>query len=221
MRSATATEIHDYLRLLYARIGRTLCPQCGDEIRADQVQNAVDRVLTLPPDTKIQITFPLGFGSLQEKIAELNELKIRGFYRILVENELIEWNAEAADRIRKGNVAVLVDRLKVGKHNKSRLADSLDLAFREGSGKIEVLPENLEALRFSRRFECARCDLSFIKPQPRLFSFNNPFGACPTCRGFGEVIEIDRNLVIPDQSKSLREGAIAPWNTDRVLNFRR
>ncbi|NIR49973.1 excinuclease ABC subunit UvrA [candidate division KSB1 bacterium] len=217
---ATATEIHDYLRLLYARIGRTFCPQCGDEIKKDQVQDAADRICELPNDTKIQITFPLVNPSADEKAFELNELKNQGFYRLIVDGQPMNLDDLNQEDVKDKNISVLVDRLKVKPGIKGRLADSLDMAFRHGHGQVEVLIENQEPLKFSQAFECSRCGISFIEPQPRLFSFNNPFGACPTCRGFGEVIELDLNLVVPDPSKTLADGAVAPWNTPRRRNMR-
>lgn len=217
---ATATELHDYLRLLFARIGRTFCPQCGDQVKKDQVQGVVDRILELPLPSEIQITFPLAGRSVDEKTMELSGLKNRGFYRVLIAGELANVDELSENELMSKEILVLVDRLRVQARDKTRLADSLDLAFREGHGHVEILVEDSKRLRFSHSFECANCGRSFIEPQPRLFSFNNPFGACPTCRGFGEVIELDLDLVIPDPSKSLSQGAIAPWNTPRRRNMR-
>ncbi|RMF62798.1 MAG: excinuclease ABC subunit A, partial [Calditrichaeota bacterium] len=210
----TATEIHDYLRLLYARIGRTVCPQCGEEVKKDQVEDAVDRLFALPSGTRIQVTFPLHGTTLEEKALELADLKSRGFYRVVLDGEVFTFDALKQEQLKaRRRLLVLVDRLAIRDSQKGRLADSLDLAFREGGGRVEVLAEDGRIVQFSQAFECPRCGIAFIEPQPRLFSFNNPFGACPTCHGFGEIIELDMNLVIPDGSKSLREGAIAPWNS--------
>ncbi|MCG8603862.1 excinuclease ABC subunit UvrA [bacterium] len=214
----TATEIHDYLRLLFARIGRTYCPSCDHEIKSDQVQDAVDRILSLPAGTKIQIAFPL--QDIAEPHFVLVDLKKRGFRRLLIDGKIMGIDELSSDYVKEKEAFVVIDRLQARKSQMSRIADSLDVAFREGGGKVEIFVENMGSLRFTQAFECARCARSFIKPQPRLFSFNNPFGACPTCRGFGEVIEIDMDLVIPDKSKSLRQGAIVPWNTDRRRNQR-
>ncbi|MFQ5604839.1 MAG: excinuclease ABC subunit UvrA [bacterium] len=217
---ATATEIHDYLRLLFARIGKTYCPECGDLIKKDRVSDVVDRISNLSEDAKIQITFPLASNSKKEIKLELQELKSRGFYRFVFGEELRNYEAiKPSDLNGSPKIRVLVDRLKLKTTDKKRLADSLELAFREGHGRVEVLVENQPAMRFSQAFECSRCQKDFIEPQPRLFSFNNPFGACPTCRGFGEAIELDLNLVIPDDSKSLEQGAVAPWNTPSHSNM--
>lgn len=213
---ATATELHDYLRLLYARIGRTFCPQCGAEVKRDQVQDAVDKLFSLPPDTRVQVTFPLSSRSRKDVALELADLRSRGFYRLQREGELVEIdNLQEKDLAEPGSFLVLVDRLKVQEKDRGRLADSLDLAFQNGSGKAVVLAEGHAPLRFSQAFECSNCHIKFIEPQPRLFSFNNPFGACPECNGFGEIIELDLDLVIPDKTKSLVQGAVAPWNTPK------
>lgn len=213
---ATATELHDYLRLLYARIGRTFCPQCGQQIKKDQVEDAVARILELPAGARVQVTFPLQQMPMAELGMELAELRARGFYRVLLNGELIEIDQLDSKKLEKcRELLVLVDRLKVKPEDETRLADSLDLAFRYGHGRVKVLTENSGALSFSQAFTCARCDIAFIEPQPRLFSFNNPFGACQRCNGFGEIIEIDLDLVIPDKPKSLMQGAVAPWNTPK------
>ncbi len=213
---ATATEIHDYLRLLYARIGRTYCPTCGNEIKKDQVEDAVDRIFGLPQGTKIQICFPISGRSFSERALELADLKARGYHRVLLAGQVRLLNELTEQDITTAEVMlILVDRLKVEPKSKTRLADSLDLAFRDGFGKISILAENEAPLHFSKAFECAACSLTFVEPQPRLFSFNNPFGACPACNGFGEIIELDMNLVIPDESRSLNQGAVVPWNTPK------
>ncbi|MFQ5824445.1 MAG: excinuclease ABC subunit UvrA [bacterium] len=211
---ATATEIHDYLRLLYARIGKTFCPQCGAKIKKDQVQDVMGRITELPAESKIQVTFPLSGETVDERALELNELRNRGFYRLLLDGRLVLVDDIKHDDLEKFNkILVLLDRLILRGDYKARLADSLDLAFKAGHGRVEILLEKKEFLKFSQAFECPHCGMAFIEPQPRLFSFNNPFGACPTCRGFGDIIELDLDLVIPDQSKTLYEGAIEPWNT--------
>ena len=231
---ATATEIHDYLRLLFARIGETFCPDCGVKVKKDHVQDAVDTLLKLPKGTPIQITFPL--QSMDDGLTLLiDDLKYRGFHRFLRDGKTVTSEELRESKIASGaGLSVIVDRLKIGVKERERLADSLDLTFREGGGVAEVLVSNVSrfedskspegngdtVLRFSDAFECSGCSRKFIEPQPRLFSFNNPFGACPTCRGFGEVIELDLGLVIPDESKSLEQGAIAPWKTDRRRGMR-
>lgn len=215
---ATATEIHDYLRLLFARIGRTFCPQCDDEIKKDQVQEALERIFCLPAGTRIQITFPVTAAAGDVGLA-LADLRSRGFYRLLLDGRLHNVDEISPAEIKAArDLRVLVDRLQVKDRDKTRLADSLDLAFRHGGGRVSVLTEARAPLHFSQAFECAKCGLTFIEPQPRLFSFNNPFGACQTCNGFGEIIELDLERVIPDPSKSLLAGAVAPWNTPKRSN---
>ncbi|MFQ6116518.1 MAG: excinuclease ABC subunit A, partial [bacterium] len=211
---ATATEIHDYLRLLYARIGKTFCPGCGEQIKKDQVQDVVDRITGLPTESRIQITFPLSGETVDERAVELSELRNRAFYRLLLDGRLVNVDDVKCEDLKKvKKILVLADRLILRGDYQSRLADSLDLAFKAGHGRLEILLEKEKPLKFSQVFECANCGITFIEPQPRLFSFNNPFGACPTCRGFGDIIELDLDLVIPDKSKSLYQGAIEPWNT--------
>ncbi len=213
---ATATEIHDYLRLLFARVGRTICPNCDIEVRQDQVEDAVDELLALPDQTKIQIGFPLPGKFKDEKLLALSDLKSRGFYRLLVGGKLLDV-ADLRPRTLQGKqeILVLVDRLKVASKDRDRLSDSLDQAFQNGAGSAVILVEEREPLRFSQAFDCSRCGTKFIDPQPRLFSFNNPFGACPTCNGFGEIVELDLELVVPDKTKSLSQGAVVPWNTPK------
>ena len=213
---ATATEIHDYLRLLFARVGRTTCPQCGDEIKKDQVADGVDRIFALPDDTRIQIAFPLSGRSMKDKMFELSDLKARGYHRVLIEGKPRQVDDLTQKQVQsKQELLVLVDRLKVREKSKTRLADSLELAFRDGFGKVVILTEQPARLSFYQAFDCARCGLPFVEPEPRLFSFNNPFGACRTCNGFGEIIELDLDRVIPDGNKSLNQGAVAPWNTPK------
>lgn len=207
---ATATEIHDYLRLLFARIGKTFCPRCGEQVKKDHTEDVLQKISQLPSETKIQITFPV-----EELTPELKKNLIEhGFYRIFINNQLVNLQELDIGKLTKNqSIRVLVDRLVLRENYQARLADSLDLAFKVGGGRIEILVSGRdEPLKFSQKFECARCNIDFLEPQPRLFSFNNPFGACPTCKGFGDIIEMDLDLIIPDKNKSLAEGAIEPWN---------
>jgi len=216
----TTTEIHDYLRLLYARIGRTICPHCHREVKKDQIQDVVDKILTFPEGTRIQIVFPLSFESETEWSSLAENLKGSGFSRVLLDKQMQQLDALEYRQCKKAQkIQVLVDRLQVHQQIQSRLADSLDVAFKYGNGKVHVLIENGEVLKFSQSFACAACGVSFIEPQPRLFSFNNPFGACPVCKGFGEIIELDMSLVISDPKKSLNQGAVVPWNSKSHLQM--
>ncbi|MDZ7292672.1 MAG: excinuclease ABC subunit UvrA [candidate division KSB1 bacterium] len=215
---ATATEIHDYLRLLFARIGHTFCPQCGREVKKDQVEDVLHSLRRIPPAGTILVTFPLRREAERVLEMELVDCRRRGFYRLFLDEKIVQLDElKPVDLKRRDEVLVVVDRIDpTGSDFENRLAEAVDQAFANGQGRAAIiLAEHDNALSrrldFSQAFECATCRTQFIEPQPRLFSFNNPFGACPTCRGFGDVIEIDLDLVVPDKSKSLREGAIVPW----------
>jgi excinuclease ABC subunit A len=205
---ATATEIHDHLRLLFARAGRTVCDGCGEEVRRDSAASVAERLLAEPEGTRVLVAFapavPLGAESLAA-------LRKRGFTRLLVDGEAVEIPDAPAQAPPPG-ARVLVDRVVLRDRERGRLVDSLETALREGEGRAEALVAGRAPLRVSERFECARCRRAFVEPQPRLFSFNNPFGACPSCHGFGNLIEVDLDLVVPDKHRSLSEGAIEPWN---------
>ncbi|MGB5966645.1 MAG: excinuclease ABC subunit A, partial [Sulfurimonadaceae bacterium] len=227
----TATEIHDYLRLLWARVGRTHCPECDREIKPDTVQGAVDRVRKLPKGSRIQITFPLPLSSevSDELIAE--NLRTLGFIRVIADGREV-YLGEAAKsaegqttRLTSADeLLVVVDRLKVGGASKARLADSLGTAFAEGEGEAVVLTVSEdsadERLAFTERFRCPNCSLTFPEPVPTLFSFNSPLGACPTCNGFGATLEFDVDLIIPDPERSLDDGAVDPWTKPRYEDRR-
>jgi len=242
----TTTEIHDYLRLLWARIGRTLCRQCGREVERESPDHVAAQLVGLPADTRLLIGFDFPvFGSTLSHDAEedaeedatengaepdvssaeapvvttLKTLRRRGFGRVLVAGRtaaLDDVLADPAPLADQPSLAVVVDRLKVDPSLRTRIADSVETAFREGDGAafaVEVddagAPGRVH--RFSERFDCRPCGIPYEVPQPRLFSFNNPFGACPTCHGFGNVIELDMNLVVPDPSRTLNDGAVEPW----------
>ena len=253
----TTTEIHDYLRLLWARVGRTTCRQCGKAVERESPDVVAAELLKLPAETRLLVGFdspvvsasgmftrgeaePEGEGedaagddlpfdttngrngaaAADDPItSSLGTLRKRGFGRLLIDGRVlsIEDAALEADTLRGvTSLAVIVDRLKVVPDVRSRLTDSIETAFREGDGAafaIEVDDAGAPTAthRFSERFECRTCGLAYEVPQPRLFSFNNPFGACATCHGFGNIIELDINLVVPDQSKSIQQGAIEPW----------
>ena len=210
----TATEIYDYLRLLFARIGKTICPSCGQAVHKDSVEDAFDRIMKLKSGSKILISFLISEENPIEMTLRLTETKAKGFYRIIIDGEVLNLDDAHSEKIKElKSIPVLVDRLILKDDVKDRLSDSLDMAFREGRGRIEVQVIDGPFLKFSATNECTNCQLSFIEPQPRLFSFNNPFGACPGCRGFGDIITLDMDLIIPDKSKSINQGAIAPWNT--------
>jgi excinuclease ABC subunit A len=251
----TTTEIHDYLRLLYARVGRTYCRNCGREVVRETAEVVARRLCELPPGTRIMIGFDmpviaaapltpvhdlddeestvgegvvddeppapqLDLPGLGDSIAEtIAALRRKGFGRLFVDGQTVA--LEDVDSLAlkdRPALQVIVDRLKIDGDLRTRLTDSIETAYVEGGGAafaIELSEEAGEAPRvhrFSERFECRMCNIPYEVPQPRLFSFNNPFGACPLCHGFGNIIELDMALVVPDASKSILENAIEPWS---------
>jgi excinuclease ABC subunit A len=235
---ATATEVYDYLRLLYARIGRTFCPQCGEQVKNDTVDEVAARILALGEGTRVQAFFPLLHlepaappeekkprGRKKKQVEDdhsaalrerLFELRKRGFNRLFQDGELFEFSTpESLLQIDFSKpVFILLDRILVEAESRSRIVDAIESGYREaGEVMFETAPREGDPLRlrFSLRFECKHCNLKFEQPEPRLFSFNNPYGACPRCQGFGNTIDFDMDLVIPDPSKSLAEGAVEPW----------
>jgi excinuclease ABC subunit A len=261
---ATATEIFDYLRLLFARVGRTYCANCGREVKKDTVDEVADTILTLDPETRLQVFFPLQRAGMQDEEAKLSrtprsgkgpsksassrekrekggarteplsealktrlfDLRKSGFTRLYQGGEIFEFSTPESllDINFAEPVFVLVDRLVVSAEARTRIVDAIETAYREAGEVIFEVPgvEELDtdagksaratrALRFSQRFECKHCNLRYEEPEPRLFSFNNPYGACPRCQGFGNTIDFDLDLVIPDKMKTLSECPIEPW----------
>ena len=205
----TVTEIYDYLRLLYARIGVPHCPQCGREIKKQTVDQMVDRIMELPEGTKIQLLAPVvrGKKGRHEKLFE--RAKKSGYVRVRVDGNLYELTEEIVlDKNIKHNIEIIVDRLVVRPGVEKRMTDSIEnvLALAEGLLTVDVIDG--EALHFSQSFSCPDCNISIEEIEPRSFSFNNPFGACPECFGLGYKMEFDVDLMIPDQSLSIAEGAI-------------
>jgi excinuclease ABC subunit A len=238
----TTTEIHDYMRLLFARVGRTFCRQCGQEVVRETAELVARQLGELPAGTRLLIGFeipvvadaPRGFdldvsgeGGGDEvdvvlaapkpfdPVAEtIRTLRRRGYGRLLVDGKAVPFEeADSSTLASKTTLEVVVDRVRIEGDLRSRLTDSIETSYREGGGAaFAVNADSGERLVFSERFECRRCGIAYETPQPRLFSFNNPFGACPTCHGFGNVIELDMSLVVPDTSKSINQGAIEPWS---------
>jgi excinuclease ABC subunit A len=224
----TATEVQDYLRVLWARAGQTHCPECHRQVRPDTVQSATDAVLDLEPGIRILVGFPLPPSVRASHTRIVENLREMGFVRIMVNGETVLLDEPGAtDAATLGHdlagddpVLVVVDRLKVDPGIRERLADSVGTAFVEGEGEAVVVayPEGGDPaeLRFSERFRCeAHPDVRFLEPQPRLFSFNNPYGSCPRCTGFGAVLEYHESLVVPAPENTLRQGAIDPWEVKR------
>ena len=267
---ATATEIYDYLRLLYARIGRTYCLKCGGEVRKDTVDEIADRVLSPPPaglglteGTRFSVLFEVllpdrksvanpparrqappshrhasslagsrrrvGTSPDAGTLAEvLDGLRHRGFNRLFQNGRVFEFSTPESllDMDFAKPFFVLVDRLVVSPDLRPRLIDSIEICYKEGRGEaiLEFVPDASHPdapgrLVFNDRFECKQCRTAFQEPEPQLFSFNSPYGACPRCQGFGNTIDFDLELVIPDKSKSLAEGAIDPWNKPRYRSM--
>jgi len=251
---ATATEIYDYLRLLYARAGHTWCRKCGQEVERDTVDQIAGRVLARPAGQRFYLLYRFdqaGAGataaapaaprrgrprtvaapqaSEEELGRALADMQKRGFNRLYQGGRIFEFSApeELMELDFSQPVYVVADRLSISPDVRSRLIDGIELCYREGRGEaiFEFPPESAgadaaapgaaERLTFNERFECKRCGIVYQEPEPRLFSFNNPYGACPRCQGFGNTIDFDLNLVIPDRSKTLQEGAIDPWTKPR------
>jgi excinuclease ABC subunit A len=263
----TATEIYDYLRLLFARIGRTYCLQCGQEVRRDTVDEAAEAVLRFGEGTRLNALFPLlpstsltagGTEAVESKKRgsvsssrssssrsqktrsreaqpgpalndqlknRLSDLRQRGFNRLYQNGRIFEFSTpESLLDVDFGQpVFLLVDRLVVAPDARARIVDAIEIGYREAGEIIfETVPRDdqpAQRTRFSQRFECKHCNLRYEEPEPRLFSFNNPYGACPRCQGFGNTIDFDLDLVIPDPSKTLNEGAIEPWTKPKYRTF--
>ena len=245
----TTTEIHDYLRLLFARVGRTFCRQCGQAVVRDTAEVVARHLGSLPEGTRLLIGFDMPVmdpGSVHESTdAEsdeddseqglgtrdsglgmsaggsspasltftLNELRRKGFHRLYVNGRTATVDDISPAELRdQSTLKVIIDRIKLEGDMRGRLTDSVELAYREAGGTAFAIEDESKKVHiFSERFECQNCNLTYEAPQPRLFSFNNPFGACPTCHGFGNIIELDLDLVVPDPSKSIAQGAIEPW----------
>ena len=230
----TATEIYDYLRLLWARVGRTVCPKCGRELKPDTVQSVTDAVLALPVDTRFYVAAPLKLSSEVTHEVVVENLRAQGFVRLGVDGvvrHLDELLVANVDVTFAKELLVVVDRLVVGDEARSRLADAVATAFREGDGDAVILftdpitspfdGASVTRLRFTERFECPNDGTTAPAPTPQLFSFNSPRGACPQCNGFGAVLEYDESLIVPYPERSLRDGAIDPWTKPRYDNKRR
>jgi len=217
----TATEIYDYLRLLWARVGRQQCRICGAPVRRDTPQSAADDVLEAV-DGRLQVAFPLPPSARQSHAAIVENLGALGFVRLLADGESLhlEELPTGLDLAATGELLVVVDRLAGGAESRDRLTEALATAFSEGEGIALALHEG-GRLRFTERPACSRCDTPAVTVTPALFSFNNPRGACSGCNGFGAVLEYDESLIVPDPSRSLAGGAIDPWTKPRYETRRR
>jgi len=214
----TVTEIYDYLRLLYAKIGIPHCPKCGKEISQQTVDQMVDKIMALPERTKIQILSPIVRGRKGEHVKVLENIKKNGYVRARIDGEMYELEDEEIklEKNKKHNIEAVIDRIVVKEGIEGRLSDSIEIALKLSSGLVIVNIVDKEDMLFSENFSCPDCGISIGEIAPRTFSFNAPFGKCDVCDGLGTLLEIDENLVIPDRSKSIMEGAIAPWGEGRL-----
>ena len=213
----TITEIYDYLRLLYARIGHPICPNDGTPIKEQSVDQILDSVLSMPEESRLMILAPLVRGKKGEHKKHLEDARSAGFLRMRIDGQLLSLDDEIElDKNKKHDVAVVVDRIKLSPDNRKRLAESVETALEISDGQLVVLrvTENggEEESFFSERNSCQLCGYSLPDLQPRLFSFNSPFGACPACDGLGETQEYDKSLIIPDPSLSFNQHGLAPYN---------
>lgn len=209
----TVTEINDYLRLLFARVGHPICPNDGTEITSQSIEQMVNRVLELPERTRLQILSPLVTGKKGQHKKVFDKIKKDGFVRVRVDGELYDISeVPELDKNKKHSIDIVVDRIVVKEGIRSRLFDSFEVALRLADGYALVNVIDGEDILFSEHYACPYCGFTVGEVEPRLFSFNTPFGACPDCDGLGMKLSVDADLVIPDKSKTLREGAIVPWN---------
>ncbi|HEX4150285.1 MAG TPA: excinuclease ABC subunit A, partial [Pirellulales bacterium] len=232
----TATEANDYLRLLFAKIGRVWCQSCGREVRSDNPQSVADELAGLPSGTRYLVAFAVAAADARDPEALAASLRERGYVRVIWGSRLLSLDRDSLSAAVAAEAAaalyVVIDRLTAGGSSDRRLRDSLETAFTQGAGRLFVfVPEGLNEpsqrrgipqpidgelwrrMGFSNQRRCEDCQREYPAPEPRLFSFNSPLGACPECEGFGNVIDIDLDLVVPDPRKTIAEGAIAPWNT--------
>ena len=220
----TVTEIYDYLRLLYARIGRVYCYECEREISSQSVQQIVDQVKAIPEKNKVIILSPVVSKRKGEFKKELQELRKNGFVRVRINGEVRSLEEEIIlDKKFKHTIEVVVDRLIIKENMGKRLTDSVETGLLQGGGTliVSIAKENEKdkELLFSEKFSCNYCSISFPELEPRLFSFNSPHGACPSCDGLGTKMVIDPEIIVPDPSLSIREGAIQPWEKRTSVNF--
>ncbi len=211
----TATELNDYMRLLWARIGRPFCPDCGREIVAYSVGRAADVVMELPEGARFMISFPVDVTEKLSVSEQAERIREMGFVRLLVDGEVADITADAENAFQgDSEVEVLVDRLAMSEDLRPRLSEAIETAFKLGKGRCNVHVLDGRTMNFLNRLECANCGREILHVTPQLFSFNSPLGACETCSGYGATIDISRHRVVPDPTLSLRDGAIAPWTTD-------
>lgn len=209
---ATVTEIYDYMRLLYARVGKPICPNHGIEIASQTIEQMVDRLKQYPERTKMQILSPIVSGRKGTHVKLLEDLKKQGYVRVRIDGEIRDLDDDLTlEKNKKHSIEAVIDRVVLKEGVEARLSDSLETALRLAEGRAMVDVMEYEELLFSEHFACPICGFSVDELEPRMFSFNNPFGACPTCDGLGTKLEVDVDAVIPNRDLTLNEGAIEPW----------
>jgi len=214
----TVTEVYDYLRLLYARIGIPHCPVCGREVRRQTVEQMADHVEKLPAGTRVMVLGPVVKGRKGEYRSLIEDVRKSGFVRVRVDGSLYEMGEKIPlDKNKKHDIQVVVDRIVVGPDQRTRLVDSIETAARLGGGSVIIVPAQGEEIQMSQDYMCPYDGTSVPEPEPRNFSFNSPHGACPTCTGIGFQLVVDGDLVVPDPSLSLRDGAIAAWSRSQFF----
>jgi excinuclease ABC subunit A len=217
----TSTELYDYLRLLFARVGITYCFDCGNVVKKDSVKTISNWLEEKEEGEKFYLGFPIHKHEGRNVAEEITLLKKKGFHRVFYKNELIDLDTSDKLPKSKNDLYVVIDRFKIKKGKvRETLADSLETTFKEGEGKLVIInPETNTINQFNNSYEC--CGIKYNEPEPRFFSFNNPFGACPVCQGFGKTIGYDIERVIPNDNLSILEGAIAPWRTQKYSKYLR
>jgi excinuclease ABC subunit A len=208
----TVTEVHDYLGLLFARVGKVVCRSCGQVVEPASPATVSEAIDALPEQTRYQIAFPIEVRPESDRAALANALREDGFVRVSVGGQTVSLESGELALPGEGTLDVVVDRLVRGSDPPERRLDSIETAFSKGLGRCRVLTD-AEALTFYQGWRCGRCGIDYPEPDPRLFRYNSPMGACTTCEGFGRVIDLDLDRIVPDPSKSLRDGAIVPWTT--------
>jgi excinuclease ABC subunit A len=219
---ATSTELHDFLRLLFARAGRTYCPQCGERVQRDSVDQVAETMLSQPPGSRWYALFPIQHaGTTQALRDRLFELRGKGFNRLFQQGRMFEFSTpESLLEIDFAKpLHSLVDRITISPDLHQRIVDTTEICYRETGEAIFEAASGEQTLRFSEKFACKRCLLEFSEPEPRLFSFNSPFGACPRCQGFGNTVDYDLKRIIPDPYATLDQGAIDPWTKPNYVDY--
>jgi excinuclease ABC subunit A len=209
----TVTEIHDYLRLLYASVGIPHCPTCGQTIRPQTVQQMVDRALEMPEGTRLVVYAPYVRGKKGEYRKQLAQMAREGFLRARIDGKLVELTGEppALDKQKKHSIDIVIDRIVVKPGIEKRLSDSIETALKVSGGLVVFAPEGAAEETLSQSYSCVECGTSLTEITPRLFSFNSPYGACPACSGLGTLMGVDPDKIVPDQERGINAGAVAPW----------